>query len=71
MPLDEQTEIFTRYRRGSGASGMGGLGLGLHVVSEIVASHGGTVGVDARPGKGSTFTVTRRSLESLDTVAGF
>jgi signal transduction histidine kinase len=58
MPLEEHAEIFKRYRRGSGASGLGGLGLGLHVVREIVESHGGTVRVDARPGKGSTFMVT-------------
>jgi len=58
LPLEEQAEIFKRYQRGSGAAGVGGLGLGLHVVREIVESHGGTVGVDARPGKGSTFTIT-------------
>jgi signal transduction histidine kinase len=57
IPLEEQGELFRRYRRGSAAVGLGGLGLGLHVVREIVAAHGGTVRVDARPGKGSTFTV--------------
>jgi signal transduction histidine kinase len=57
ISLEEQGELFRRYRRGSAAAGLGGLGLGLHVVREIVAAHGGNVRVDARPGKGSTFTV--------------
>ena len=57
IPLEEQGELFRRYRRGSAAAGLGGLGLGLHVVREIVEAHGGKVHVDARPGKGSTFTV--------------
>jgi signal transduction histidine kinase len=57
IPLEEQGELFRRYRRGSAAAGLGGLGLGLHVVRQIVEALGGTVRVDARPGRGSTFTV--------------
>jgi len=57
IPLEEQGELFRRFRRGSTAAGLGGLGLGLHVVREIVEAHGGKVRVDARPGSGSTFTV--------------
>jgi signal transduction histidine kinase len=57
IPLEEQGELFQRYRRGSAAAGLGGLGLGLHLVREIVEAHGGAVRVDACPGKGSTFTV--------------
>jgi signal transduction histidine kinase len=57
IPAEEQEAIFHRYRRGSTAAGLGGLGLGLHVVREIVESHGGKVRVEAHPGSGSTFTV--------------
>ena len=58
IPLEEQGKIFERYLRGSAAAGVGGLGLGLHVVRQIIELHGGSVRVDARPGEGSTFTVT-------------
>jgi signal transduction histidine kinase len=57
IPLEEQGELFRRYRRGRAADGIGGLGLGLHVVHEIVAAHGGEVHVEAHPGRGSTFIV--------------
>ncbi len=54
---DEQRQLFARYQRGKAAAGVGGLGLGLHLVREIVAAHGGEVCLDAGPGKGSTFTI--------------
>lgn len=34
-----------------------GLGLGLFIVRKVVDAHGGSVGVDASPGSGTTFTV--------------
>lgn len=48
--------LFQRYARApSGKRDAGGTGLGLLIVREIVEAHGGTVGVDSTPGKGSCF----------------
>jgi signal transduction histidine kinase len=34
-----------------------GSGLGLSIARQVVASHGGTIGVDNRPGEGAIFTI--------------
>lgn len=54
---DKQARIFDRYYRvrEEGEKPGTGYGLGLYISSEIVKRHGGKVGVQSTPGKGSTF----------------
>jgi signal transduction histidine kinase len=56
---EESTHIFELF--GQGVRGLdrkgGGLGIGLHLVKRLSELHGGHVGVNSVPGKGSTFWV--------------
>lgn len=49
--------VFDIFRRGKGAGGKEGAGVGLAAVKAIVEGHGGKVSVKSEPGKGSAFTV--------------
>ena len=51
--------LFERFHRVRGATGRTheGSGIGLALVAELTALHGGTVEVDSRPGAGTTFRV--------------
>jgi len=55
---DELPHLFDRFYRAPRAGVMrsGGMGLGLYICREIVARHGGTIGVESAEGVGSTFT---------------
>ncbi|MCC6999541.1 MAG: response regulator [Deltaproteobacteria bacterium] len=48
--------VFQRFERLAPQRHQGGLGMGLYIVREIVAAHGGGVTVESHPGAGSTFT---------------
>ena len=57
IPADLQDKIWQRfYQADASRSGENGAGLGLPMVRQIAALHGGTVTLDSAPGKGSCFT---------------
>ncbi|MCR8630549.1 ATP-binding protein [Paenibacillus radicis (ex Xue et al. 2023)] len=56
--------IFQPYEQGNfGAGAVGGLGLGLSIVRQLVELHGGTIEAHAAPGQGSVFTFTLPLVE--------
>jgi two-component system OmpR family sensor kinase len=59
MEPEEAAHVFERFYRSdpSRSRTHGGAGLGLSIVSAIVANHGGTVAAEGTVGKGTTFTV--------------
>jgi signal transduction histidine kinase len=54
---EDQERIFRKFERAVGLREVGGLGLGLFIVREIVEMHGGTVRVESGVGRGAAFTV--------------
>lgn len=56
IPQDELQRVFERFFRGRAARA-GGSGIGLTVVWELVAAHGGEVKAGNASGGGAVFTV--------------
>jgi signal transduction histidine kinase len=59
IPPDALPRLFQRFYRAPNVNPqqISGLGVGLYVVKEIVALHGGTIAVASREEQGSTFTI--------------
>ncbi|MGE5333622.1 MAG: sensor histidine kinase, partial [Nitrososphaerota archaeon] len=62
IPEQEQAHVWERFHRAVGTQPRPGtgvsLGLGLYISREIIERHGGTMGLESAPGKGSTFWFT-------------
>lgn len=59
IPATDQNQLFTQFFRASNAVNqvVPGIGLGLHIVKEIVKNHGGKVHLTSVEGEGTTVTV--------------
>ena len=71
IPADQRGRIFDRFQRVTAPSTRAapGVGLGLYIVANLVALHGGAVAVESEVGRGSTFRLTLPSAPQPDRSA--
>jgi signal transduction histidine kinase len=60
IPPEERAQLFDRFYRAENAkrAGIRGTGIGLAMVAQIAAAHGGKISVTSELGRGSTFTMS-------------
>jgi signal transduction histidine kinase len=72
IPADAVPHLFERFYRAPPVRSehISGMGIGLYLVAEIVALHGGEVAVSSTEGVGSTFTVRLPIIGADESVPG-
>jgi len=66
MPGNVVSNLFQKfYRSHRSRETVAGTGIGLYISKAIVESHGGTIGVRSEEGRGSTFTVSLPTYQSV------
>ena len=71
IPREKQEEIFKPFHQADRAiaRSYGGTGLGLYIVRSLVDLHRGSLSVESRPGRGSTFSVRLPVYSSVTTAS--
>jgi signal transduction histidine kinase/HAMP domain-containing protein len=71
IPGEHLDKVFTPFFRAPGQDPGSGVGLGLAIVRETIRHHGGEVGVESEPGRGTTiwFTLPAADEEGADRAA--
>ena len=63
IPPQDRPSVFDRFYQARGGRSFG-LGLGLYISQQIVALHGGRIGVEAPSDGGTRFVVTLPALSA-------
>ncbi|WP_053207507.1 HAMP domain-containing sensor histidine kinase [Jiangella muralis] len=58
LPDGDHERVFDRFYRGESGRGYPGSGLGLSIVAQVAAQHGGSVTAAGRPGGGTEFVLS-------------
>jgi len=66
IPQEQQAQLFTAFQRlGQERSGIDGTGIGLLLCKRLMQMMGGEIGMESRPGKGSTFWIDLVETDAL------